>query len=161
MRPRVMVFIDGSNLYHGLKKHGCNTRIDLHRLGRLLAGDDRDLIRVYYYNASRDQRSDPQAYREQQQFFDAVKRMKVRLVLGRLEARGNVWVEKGVDAQIVVHMLQHAYATTTTWRYSCPEMAISRVPSRPLATWARQWRPRTSVRAVPITFRTAQTHSMS
>ncbi|HCU35797.1 MAG TPA: hypothetical protein DGT21_10185, partial [Armatimonadetes bacterium] len=127
-----------------------------------LAGDDRDLIRVYYYNASRDQRSDPQAYREQQQFFDAVKRMeKVRLVLGRLEARGNVWVEKGVDAQIVVHMLQHAYATTTTWRYSCPEMAISPVPSRPLATWARQWRPRTSVRAVPITFRTAQTHSMS
>lgn len=32
----------------------------------------------------------------------------VRLVLGRLEARGNTHVEKGVDTRIVVDMLLHA-----------------------------------------------------
>ncbi len=50
--PRVMVFVDGSNFYYGLRNNGFDTQLDFGKLGHELAGPDRRLIRVYYYTVS-------------------------------------------------------------------------------------------------------------
>lgn len=106
---RVMVFVDGSNFYHGLKSNDCPTYVDFFKLGTHLAGPDRELRRVYYYNAARLQSSGEEAYRKQQRFLGAVGRQQqVRVKLGRLEPRGDTYVEKGVDTAIAVDMLLHA-----------------------------------------------------
>ena len=106
---RAMVFIDGSNLYHGLKKNGLPTQLDMNLLGKMLAGEDYRLVRVYYFNAALPQQYDPQRYQAWQSFISKVRQSPyVRVILGRLEPRGNTYVEKGVDTQIVVQMLLHA-----------------------------------------------------
>ena len=48
---RVAIFIDGSNFYHGLKEYLGKTRINFYKFAALLCGEDRKLIRIYYYNA--------------------------------------------------------------------------------------------------------------
>jgi len=107
--PRVMVFIDGSNLYHGLRENALTTRVDFGKLGGELAGPDRDLVRVYYYNVALLQHINRENYEKQQAFLASVRQQDhVRVVLGRLEPRGDVLVEKGVDTRIVVDMLLHA-----------------------------------------------------
>lgn len=47
---RVMVFVDGNNLYHCLKKKGWRIRTDIGLLAKRLAGQ-RMLVHIYYYNA--------------------------------------------------------------------------------------------------------------
>ena len=49
-RDRVIVFIDGSNLYHGLKESRWVTYINVGALALRVAGRRR-LVRTYYYNA--------------------------------------------------------------------------------------------------------------
>lgn len=46
---RVMVFIDGNNLYHRLKENGWKTWIDIGLLAKRLAGN-RMLNHIYFYN---------------------------------------------------------------------------------------------------------------
>lgn len=66
---RVMIFIDGSNLYHNLRSFCGRTDIDFAAFVRKLVGEDRELIRVYYYNAPVDRRDNEDKYRAQQRFF--------------------------------------------------------------------------------------------
>lgn len=47
---RVVVFIDGNNLYHRLKERGWKTWIDVGKLAGRLVGN-RTLTHIYYYNA--------------------------------------------------------------------------------------------------------------
>lgn len=107
---RVIIFVDGSNFYHGLKNSIKNTRIDFEKFGRLLC-DDRKLIRIYYYNVPLNQDEDPEEYRKQQRFFDSLKfeTSYLTLKLGRLEKRRSGYVEKGLDVKIVVDMIVLAY----------------------------------------------------
>ena len=134
---RVMVFIDGSNFYHGLKGNNCSTKVDFFKLSRFLTGE-RKLIRTYYYNAAYNQEDNPQKYAAQQRFFSSLKRTPyLTLKLGRLERRiskvDREWLEgglgkditdkviaflgdkityyteKGVDIQIASDMLKLAY----------------------------------------------------
>ena len=107
---RVSIFIDGSNFYHALRNAGCNTNIDFHKLGTELCGPDRDLVRIYYYNAPVDQTEYPEAYAAQQRFFSSLHRTPyLELKLGRLMRRGNTFVEKGVDIMIATDMITYAY----------------------------------------------------
>ena len=115
---RVMVFIDGRNFYYGMKNNLGYTNLDFLKFGRMLAGD-RNLIRIYYYNAPLDQSEDKESYRKQQRFFDGLRRTDyVTVKLGRLEkrpAKGSksfYYVEKGVDVTIAVDMLSLAYRNT-------------------------------------------------
>lgn len=104
---RVTVFIDGSNLYHGLKAICGDARIDFGRFAQWLVGD-RKFIRAYYYAAPRSDNS--VAARNQQKFFEALRRIPYfDLRLGRLEPRGSTYVEKGVDIAIAVDMITMAY----------------------------------------------------
>ena len=107
---RTMVFIDGSNLYYGLKANSCPTRISFFKLGQLLTGENRRLIRVYYYNASYPDAVSAETRRDQQKFFSAVRRMpRVSVILGKLKLKGDTLVQKGVDTRIVTDMIIYAY----------------------------------------------------
>ena len=109
---RLMIFIDGSNLYHSLKGYFKRTDIDIGKFCQKLL-DKRRLIRIYYYNARVGRKEEPDRYRDQQTFFDSVGAIPYcELRLGRL-----VYVnwpaappyEKGVDIQLTTDLLTHSY----------------------------------------------------
>ena len=107
---RVSVFVDGSNLYHALRDAGCGTNLDFYKFGSSLCGAQRELIRIYYYNAPVNQSDNPTAYAAQQRFFATLHRTPyLELKLGRLMRRGNTQVEKGVDIMIATDMINYAY----------------------------------------------------
>lgn len=109
---RVCFFIDGSNLYHGLKAHCGKTNIDFYKLCLKLCGD-RQLIRIYYYNAPVNKDDNEEMYKKQQKFFEGLRRTPyLQLTLGRLERRNHVMVEKGVDVFLAIDMLRYAYSGT-------------------------------------------------
>jgi len=109
---RVMIFIDGSNLYHSLKEHFRRTDIDIGKFCHKLL-EKRRLIRIYYYNARVGRREEPERYRDQQAFFTNVGAIPYcELRLGRL-----VYInwpnappyEKGVDIQLTTDLLTHSF----------------------------------------------------
>jgi uncharacterized LabA/DUF88 family protein len=106
---RVAVFIDGSSLYKGLVSSlGTEYRLDFVQFVHALA-NGRSLLRAYYYNAPLPG-EDPAA-KAHQSFLNYLKRVPyVTVRLGRLERRGEGFVEKGVDIQIALDMLRLAYA---------------------------------------------------
>lgn len=110
---RVAIFIDGSNLYHGLRDQIGKTNLDFQKFGELLC-KGRKLIRTYYYNAPLKQQYDREKYQSQQRFFERLKRTPyVSLKLGRLiYHQGAPVAEKGVDIKIAVDMLRYAYEDT-------------------------------------------------
>ena len=109
---RVMVFIDGSNLYHSLRDQLGRTDVYFEKFYRKLVGDRR-LVRVYYYNALVDQTRDQQGYANQQRFLDRMRRLPyLEVRLGRLIYRG--WpgtppYEKGIDIKLATDMLVHGF----------------------------------------------------
>ncbi len=105
---RVAIFIDGSNLYHGLKHNVGNTNIDFQKFCDLLL-EGRRLTRIYYYNAPKKAQDDPEGYKKQQSFFNGIKTVPFfELKLGRLVKRSGVLIEKGVDVLITVDMIRYA-----------------------------------------------------
>ncbi len=118
----VVLFIDGSNFYYGLKSiYGDNkhlTNFNFLKLGEILASN-RNLLRIFYYNAPLDYNSGPEKYAKQQQFFEKVKNTeKTRLILSRLQKRKikgtnkYYYVVKGDDIHIAVDMVKGAYEST-------------------------------------------------
>jgi uncharacterized LabA/DUF88 family protein len=113
MSERVMIFIDGSNLYHSLKNYFNRTDLDIRRFSRKLL-HRRQLIRIYYYNARVGQKQEPELYKQQQAFLagiDAIPYTELRL--GRL-VYTNQWpsvppYEKGTDVQLATDMITHSY----------------------------------------------------
>ncbi len=108
---RIMVFIDGSNLYHSLKNYFKRTDIDIGKFCQKLL-ERRRLIRIYYYNARVGRKEEPERYRDQDAFFDSVSQIPyTELRLGRLVYQN--WpnsppYEKGVDIQLATDMLSHS-----------------------------------------------------
>ena len=109
---RVMIFIDGSNLYHSLKGFFKRADIDIGKLCRKLL-ERRRLVRIYYYNAKVGLKEEPERYRDQQAFFASVSAIPYcELRLGRL-----VYInwphsppyEKGVDIQLTTDLLTHSF----------------------------------------------------
>jgi len=109
---RVMIFIDGSNLYHSLKNFFKRTDVDIGKFANKLL-DKRRLIRIYYYNAKVGIREEPERYRDQQKFFNGVTAIPyTELRLGRLVY--NNWpasppYEKGVDILLATDMITHSF----------------------------------------------------
>jgi len=109
---RVMIFIDGSNMYHLLKSFFNRTDVDIGKFCNKLL-DKRRLIRIYYYNARVGLREEPERYHDQQKFFASVTAIPYcELRLGRLVY--NNWpagppYEKGVDIQLATDMLTHSF----------------------------------------------------
>lgn len=108
---KVVIFIDGSNFYHGIRDNlGKDANIDFERFGKLLTGE-RKLVRTYYYNAPVRKEDGEDRYKRQQKFLQKLETLSYFTVkLGRLEKRPKgVVVEKGVDVNIAVDMLHLAY----------------------------------------------------
>ncbi len=109
---RVMVFIDGSNLYHSLKGIFKRTDIDMGKLAAKLL-EKRRLIRVYYYNARVGRKEEPDRFQRQLAFFNSVSSTPYfELRLGRLVYQN--WpnsppYEKGVDVQLATDLLTHNF----------------------------------------------------
>jgi uncharacterized LabA/DUF88 family protein len=109
---RVMIFIDGSNLYHSLKSFFKRTDIDIGKFSHKLL-EKRRLIRIYYYNARVGRKEEPERYKSQQVFLSGVSAIPyTELRLGRLVY--NNWpntppYEKGVDIQLATDMITHSY----------------------------------------------------
>lgn len=110
MHERVAVFIDGSNLYNGMRENLSNTRVNLQSFIRQLL-NGRHLYRAYYYNAPLTDDYDNDLREGQQRFFESLRRIPyVTVRLGRLHRRhdGSL-VEKGIDVSIAVESLALAY----------------------------------------------------
>jgi uncharacterized LabA/DUF88 family protein len=113
MTERVMIFIDGSNLYHSLKNHFNRADLDLGKFTAKLL-NKRQLVRTYYYNAMVGQKQEPEVFKQQQAFFNGVNALPyTELRLGRL-VYSSGWpnvppTEKGTDVQLAVDMITHAY----------------------------------------------------
>ncbi len=109
---RIMVFIDGSNLYHSLKSFFRRTDIDIGKFSNKLLSKRR-LIRVYYYNARVGLKEEPDRYHDQQKFFNSISAVPYcELRLGRLVYHN--WpntppYEKGVDILMATDMITHSY----------------------------------------------------
>ena len=109
---KVNIYIDGSNLYHTLRSGTGRIDIDFGKLAAKLVGNRR-LVRIYYYNAPVDQAKEPEKYRGQQKFFQALRDIDYfEVILGRLIYRN--WpneppYEKGIDTKIVTDMLVHGH----------------------------------------------------
>jgi len=109
---RVMIFIDGSNMYHSLKHFYKRTNLDIGRFCQKLLGRRR-LVRMYYYNARVGRKEEPERYKRQQNFFaDITSIPYTELRLGRLVYNnwpGTPPYEKGVDIQLATDMITHSF----------------------------------------------------
>ncbi len=121
---RVYVFIDGSNLYKSIKSENIPYKVDIKKLSENLCGENRRLVKICFYSAPVSQQDDPVAYKEQQRFFTALRKITyLELRLGNLRKRDKRFicnncnkeniikyrVEKGVDVRLAVDLLQYAF----------------------------------------------------
>lgn len=109
MEERVAIFIDGSNLYHALRANLGRFNVNFAEFVGKLCGSRR-LFRTYYYNVLQDPTQRPDAYREQQEFLDILRKtpyMEVRL--GSMKIAQGIPVEKGVDVMLATDLLYFAW----------------------------------------------------
>jgi uncharacterized LabA/DUF88 family protein len=100
---RVMIFIDGSNLFWTAKRFKLGYRIDLQKLVKELTGQ-RPLIRPYFYSGVGVPPSEPQI-----KFHHKLKYSGINVVTRPLRQRGDRWIEKGIDVALVTDMLGMAF----------------------------------------------------
>jgi len=106
---QVAVFIDGSNLYHALRENLGRTDVNFAEFVRKLCGTRR-LLRTYYYNVLQEQAQNPEGYREQQDFLEAMRKnpyLEVRL--GRTKMHQGIQVEKGIDIMLATDLLMYGF----------------------------------------------------
>jgi uncharacterized LabA/DUF88 family protein len=106
---RVMVFIDGSNLYHVLGQTCGRHDLQFDKFAHKLAGD-RDLRRVYYYNIRQEAFEGGSNVSEQDRFLSSLYDTPyLEVKLGIWKQRGGTMVEKGVDVMLAVDLVTRAY----------------------------------------------------
>lgn len=121
---RVMVFIDGSNFYHGLRRSFGHAKVNFQGFCGLLCTPNRRLVHSHYYNVPLRQAGNPAQYAAQQRFHSELRKLPhFSLHLGRLVDRDrdencpncahtykvSYQTEKGVDIQLASHMLSFAF----------------------------------------------------
>ncbi|MDA1297162.1 MAG: NYN domain-containing protein [Chloroflexi bacterium] len=107
---RVMIFIDGSNLYHVLGQTCGRHDLQFDKFAQKLA-NGRDLRRVYYYNIRQEAFEDRSNAADQDKFLASLYDTPyLEVKLGIWKQRGATMVEKGVDVMLAVDLVTHAYA---------------------------------------------------
>ncbi|MCG8698004.1 MAG: NYN domain-containing protein [Bacteroidales bacterium] len=112
-KERIMIFIDGSNLYYSLKNLNIN-KIDFEKLLGLLTKNNL-LISTFYYNAPLNIKINQKTYWEQQKFFNELKKIPdFNLVLCKLRKHkrqnGNFAFDvKGDNVHLAVDLVSSAY----------------------------------------------------
>jgi uncharacterized LabA/DUF88 family protein len=106
---RVMVFIDGSNLYHVLGQTCGRHDLQFDKFAQKLA-NGRDLRRIYYYNIRQEAFEDRSNATDQDKFLSSLYDTPyLEVKLGIWKQRGATMVEKGVDVMLAVDLVTHAY----------------------------------------------------
>jgi uncharacterized LabA/DUF88 family protein len=113
VKERVMIFIDGSNIFHAIR--AMNIKIDYSKLVKLLAAD-KYLIRAYYYSSMPRvedvERDTPEwdSLMRQRKFISELKNMGIKPRMANLRklATGE-WLEKEVDIMLATDMLALAF----------------------------------------------------
>lgn len=91
---KLVIFVDGSNYYHSLKKAFNKTNVDFQKLSDFLSSNY-NLVKIYYYSAPLLWQENPKQYSKQQKYFEKLKQVKrLDLILGRLEKRKNAKLEQ-------------------------------------------------------------------
>jgi len=115
-KERIIVFIDGSNLYHLVKQlfpEENQSDFSFNKFLKKIIGH-RNLVRVYYYNCPLDRNKDNKAYRSQQRFFQKLKEIpNFKLILCRMQkvkVNGKtIYQVKEDDIHLAVDMVKLAY----------------------------------------------------
>lgn len=108
---RVAIFIDGSDFYFGLKRNNRVNRVDYYQLSLALCGEDRKLVRTFYYNAVYDQHQFPDKAKVQRPFYDALERTPYLVLrLGKLipTSTGDTMV-RGVEPMLTADIIHYAH----------------------------------------------------
>jgi|GEM_PF-1722475 uncharacterized LabA/DUF88 family protein len=108
---RVAIFIDGSDFYFGLKRNNRVNRVDYYQLSQALCGEDRKLVRTFYYNAVYDQHQFPDKAKVQRPFYDALERTPYLVLrLGKLipTSTGDTMV-RGVEPMLTADIVHYAH----------------------------------------------------
>jgi uncharacterized LabA/DUF88 family protein len=109
MDDRIAIFIDGSNLYHGLRSSFRRHDLNFAEFASKLCGSRR-LFRTYYYNVLQDPTQRPDTYREQQEFLDNLRKTPyLEIRLGSTKLTQGIPVEKGIDIMLATDLLYFAW----------------------------------------------------
>ncbi len=119
---KVAIFIDGNNFYFGLKRIYGDEKdainFNFEKFCNFIARD-REIIGIFYYNAPLDITQDIDKYKNQQRFFDKIRRVqKMHLVLCKLLKRrisGTnkfYYVLKEDDIHMAVDLVKGAFRNT-------------------------------------------------
>ena len=101
---RLMIFIDGSNVFRSMQRFRNNYRLDYKKLVEKLT-EDRNLIRVYYFASSA-----VPPIKSQTNFYEALEiNHNFRTIIKPLKGSGNRRREKGVDVALVTDFLSLGY----------------------------------------------------
>ena len=106
---RIMVFIDGSNLYHVLGEVCGRHDLNFGKFAEKVSAGRR-LIRTYYYNIRQDSDRDPNIATEQGKFLQTMydtPYLEVRM--GVSKRHGETMVEKGVDVYMATDLVAFAF----------------------------------------------------
>ncbi|MGD0855970.1 MAG: NYN domain-containing protein [Dehalococcoidia bacterium] len=108
MKDRVIIFIDGSNLYHSLKNNFKRVDLNFAEFTKKLVGP-RHLIRTYYYNVLQEPVQRTEGVREQQDFLETLRKTPyLELRLGTTKLSQGVPVERGIDVMLATDLLYFA-----------------------------------------------------
>ena len=108
MNNRVVIFIDGSNLYHSLVEECDKQNLNFGKFVKALSRRiSNRLLRAYYYNVIRKDQSDPM-YKGEVGFLNAIREMP--FIDLRLPAeRAMFQQDTAIDVMIAVDMVSMAY----------------------------------------------------
>jgi len=112
MRERVSIFIDGSNLYHNLKRHGI--KISFEEIIKKVE-TKRDVINIFYYTAELDKNLNEKKYLEHRRFLEKIEEIpNFNVVLCSLRRivleDGSVeFMIKGDDVYLATDLIKGAY----------------------------------------------------
>jgi len=111
-KERVSIFIDGSNLYHSLKRYSIKAKFE-EIINKLET--KREIVNIFYYTALLDKEYDTERYEKHKNFLDKIKKIpKFNVVLCNLKKivleDGTIDYEiKGDDVYLATDLIKGAY----------------------------------------------------
>lgn len=118
-KERVIVYVDGFNLYFGMKEAALSNLkwLNLRKLTINLLKERQELIEIQYFTSRVS--NDPDKQKRQTLFIEALESVGVKVFYGHYQRNtidcnrcGHVWVaynEKMTDVNIATHMIMDAY----------------------------------------------------
>jgi uncharacterized LabA/DUF88 family protein len=108
-KKKVMIFIDGSNLYHVLLRNCGRSDLMFSSFGEKLTGRKRTLVKIFYYNVRQELEGKIKIPDEQKKFLASLNKVQKLVVkLGIWKEQNGSIVEKGVDVLLATDLVLNA-----------------------------------------------------